>query len=37
MLDLEEGASKKQVERAMQGHVLAHAQLMGRYEKGKGY
>jgi hypothetical protein len=37
MLDLKEGVSKKQVERAMQGHVLAHAQLMGRYEKGKGY
>lgn len=37
MLDLQPGASKKQVERAIQGHVLAHFQLMGRYEKGKGY
>ena len=27
------GASKKEVERAMQGHILAEAQLMGHYEK----
>ena len=31
MLDLEAGASKKEVERAMEGHVLAFGQLMGRY------
>ena len=37
MLDLSAGAAKKQVEWAMQGHVLAHCQLMGLYEKGKGY
>ncbi len=33
LLDLEEGATKTEVERAMQGHILAQAQLMGRYEK----
>jgi Raf kinase inhibitor-like YbhB/YbcL family protein len=27
-------ASKKQVEQAMEGHVLARAELMGRYERG---
>ncbi len=32
-LELPEGASKEQVERATQGHVLAEAQLMGVYEK----
>jgi Raf kinase inhibitor-like YbhB/YbcL family protein len=37
MLDLSEGASKTQVEEAMQGHILAQCSLMGRYEKGKGY
>lgn len=37
MLDLQAGATKKEVERAMQGHVLAETHLMGRYEKGKGY
>lgn len=31
-LDLAEGASKQQVEQAMQGHVLDIAELMGRYE-----
>lgn len=30
---LPKGASKKDVEQAMQGHVVAKAQLMGRYEK----
>jgi len=37
MLDLQAGATKKEVERAMQGHIIAQCQLMGRYEKGKGY
>lgn len=37
MLDLPSGATKSEVEKAMQGHILAHCQLMGRYEKGKGY
>jgi Raf kinase inhibitor-like YbhB/YbcL family protein len=30
-LDLEAGASKKEVEEAMQSHILAEGQLMGRY------
>lgn len=37
MLDLPEGATKQELEHAMKGHILAQAQLMGRYEKGKGY
>ncbi len=37
MLDLPPGATKKEVEQAMEGHILAHSQLMGLYEKGKGY
>ena len=37
MLHLKEGATKKEIEKAMQGHIIADAQLMGRYEKGKGY
>lgn len=36
-LDLPVGATKKQVEQAMQGHILADCELMGLYEKGKGY
>lgn len=32
-LTLSEGATKAEVERAMQGHVLAQAELMGRYER----
>ena len=32
-LALRRGASKAEVEEAMQGHILATAQLMGRYEK----
>lgn len=36
-LDLIEGATKKEVEKAMQGHIIAQCQLIGRYEKGKGY
>ena len=34
-LKLHEGASKKEVETAMQGHVIAHAELIGRYERKK--
>ena len=33
MLNLSEGSTKKQVEDAMKGHVLAEAVLMGRYER----
>src|ERR1700746_621450 len=33
MLDLK-GATKSQMERAMQGHVLANAELIGTYQKG---
>lgn len=36
-LDLTEEAQKKEIESAMEGHILAKAQLMGRYEKQKGY
>lgn len=36
-LSLKAGATKKEVERAMDGHILSQTQLMGRYEKGKGY
>ena len=32
-LDLESGATKAQVEQAIQGHILAEAQLMGRYKR----
>jgi hypothetical protein len=32
-LDLR-GATKAQIERAMQGHVLANAELIGTYQKG---
>lgn len=32
-LDLSEGASKKQVEQAIQGHILAQAELMGKYKR----
>ncbi len=37
MLHFSAGCTKKEVEKAMQGHILAECQLMGRYEKGKGY
>lgn len=33
MLDLPEGATKQEVEQAMQNHVLAQAELMGRYAR----
>jgi len=32
-LGLAPGATKAEVERAMEGHVLAHAELVGRYER----
>jgi Raf kinase inhibitor-like YbhB/YbcL family protein len=32
-LNLKAGATKADVERAMQGHVLAQAELMGRYQR----
>jgi Raf kinase inhibitor-like YbhB/YbcL family protein len=32
-LDLDSGASKSRVEEAMQGHILAEGQLMGRYKR----
>ena len=32
-LDLPKGATKTEVEKGMEGHILAQAQLMGRYEK----
>ena len=37
MLDLSTGAAKKEVLAAMRGHILAESELMGRYEKNKGY
>ncbi|MFH1783097.1 MAG: YbhB/YbcL family Raf kinase inhibitor-like protein [Candidatus Omnitrophota bacterium] len=33
MLDLEEGISKSALEKAMEGHVIATAELVGRYKK----
>ena len=35
LLDLKEGATKQQVEKAMEGRVLTKAELMGRYERSK--
>jgi len=32
-LNLKAGATKADVERAMQGHILAQAELMGRYAR----
>lgn len=37
LLELPPGATKKEVEKAMHGHIIAESQLMGKYEKGKGY
>lgn len=34
MLDLPAGATKSQVEQAMNGHVLAEGRLMGKYKRG---
>ncbi|HLD05953.1 MAG TPA: YbhB/YbcL family Raf kinase inhibitor-like protein [Candidatus Nanoarchaeia archaeon] len=36
MLELEEGVSKAEVQAALQGHVLAAAELMGRYQRKEG-
>jgi Raf kinase inhibitor-like YbhB/YbcL family protein len=33
LLNVAEGASKKEVEQAMQGHILAQAELMGTYDR----
>ena len=33
LLDLDSGATKAQVEDAMQGHILAQGQLMGKYQR----
>ena len=33
MLNLPEGVSKKQVEEAMPGHIMAQAELVGKYER----
>ena len=33
MLDLQPGSSRKQLENAMKGHVLAQGELMGKYER----
>ncbi len=35
VLNLKEGISKEQLEEAMQGHILANAQLLGLYKKNK--
>ncbi len=35
-LDLPEGAKKKELEEAIEGHILATAQLIGLYERGQG-
>ncbi len=35
LLNLPSGASKEQVESAMKGHILAEAQLMGKYKRRK--
>lgn len=37
MLNLSKDSTKSQVEQAMEGHILKKCQLMGLYEKGKGY
>ncbi len=34
-LNLPEGATKKDLERAMQGHIIAQAQLMGTYKRSR--
>jgi len=33
-LDLKEGSTKKEVEKAMEGHILQSAELIGLYERG---
>ena len=34
-LNLQEGASKKEIEKAMEGHVIEQAQLIGRYNRNR--
>ncbi len=34
-LDLDEGIDKKALEKAMDGHILAQAELVGLYQRGK--
>ena len=34
LLDIQKKATKQQVEKAMEGHILAETELMGRYERG---
>lgn len=36
MLDLAPGSTKEDLEKAMQGHLVAQAQLMGRYDRPRG-
>lgn len=33
MLDLKEGANKKEIEQAMEGHIIEQATLMGKYKR----
>ncbi len=35
ILTLSEGVTKKQVEEAMEGHIIAKAELVGRYERSR--
>ncbi|MEK6901145.1 MAG: YbhB/YbcL family Raf kinase inhibitor-like protein [Nanoarchaeota archaeon] len=35
MLNLKEGATKKEVEKAMEGHIIAQIELIGQYERVK--
>jgi hypothetical protein len=37
LLPLKTGATKKEIEAAMQGHIIASSHMIGRYEKNKGY
>lgn len=37
LLQLPKSSTKKQVEEAMESHILTKCELIGRYEKGKGY
>jgi len=37
LLNIPSGSTKKEIEKAMQGHILEEAQLIGLYEKGKNY
>ena len=35
MLDLKAGVTRKEVEKAMEGHVIARAELIGRYDRAR--